>query len=217
MNIPEIPIIIGKNLTFSYQNRLILDSQNFTFYKGEHIGIIGESGTGKSTFLRLLAGLLRPSCGELTVDGESEGENITRKITFVMQESRIMPLSIKDNILLGKEISEDRLNEILRQARLYDWICSLENGPDTYLGDRANELSGGQAQRIAIARAMVKDCNIVLLDEPTSSLDKKTSEEVMESLNALTKGKTVIHVTHHPDLLKDYDRIIQIREGRLYE
>ena len=217
MNIPEIPIIIGKNLTFSYQNRLILDSQNFTFYKGAHVDIIGESGTGKSTFLRLLAGLLRPSGGELTVDGESEGENITRKITFVMQESRIMPLSIKDNILLGKEISEDRLNEILRQARLYDWIGSLENGSDTYLGDRANELSGGQAQRIAIARAMVKDCNIVLLDEPTSSLDKKTSEEVMESLNALTKGKTVIHVTHHPDLLKDYDRIIQIREGRLYE
>ena len=96
-------------------------------------------------------------------------------------------------------------------------IKSKEEKYDYMLEQRGVNLSGGQKQRIAIARAMVKDCSIVLLDEPTSSLDKKTSEEVMESLNALTKGKTVIHVTHHPDLLKDYDRIIQIREGRLYE
>lgn len=215
MNSKEI--IIGKNITFSYNNKIILDNQSFTFHKGEHIGIIGESGSGKSTFLKLISGLLNPESGELVVDGENEPVNITKKISMVMQDACIMPLTIRENILLGKTVDEEKFDQIIRASKLSDWISTLENGIDTYLGDRANELSGGQAQRIAIARAMVKDSNIILLDEPTSSLDKETSEEVLESLDNLTKDKTVIHVTHQPNLLKGYNRIIQIKEGNLYE
>lgn len=210
-------IIYAENLTFSYKGKKIIDNQNFEFYEGERIGIVGESGSGKSTFLRLLAGLLSPDEGVINVSGETKSDEMMKKISMVMQDAMIMPLTIRENITLGKEISDEKLNEILKAIKLDAWVSSLEKGVDTYLGDRANELSGGQAQRISIARAMLKDSDIILLDEPTSSLDRETSKEVLESLDVLTKGKTVVHVTHQTDLLNGYDRIIRINEGRLYE
>ena len=195
-------IIIGQNITFSYKDRIILDNQSFSFKKGEHIGIIGESGSGKSTFLKLLAGLLTPSSGTLEVDSESDPAKIMKKISMVMQDAMIMPLTIRENIALGKEIKKERMDEIIKATRLDLWTDSLPEGIDTYLGERADELSGGQAQRIAIARAIAKDADIILLDEPTSSLDKDTIKDVMEALETLTDEKTVIHVTHQTELLK---------------
>ena len=211
------PIIFGENLSFSYKEKEILKDLNFAFKKGERVGIVGESGSGKSTFLRLLAGLLSPTEGVVSVAGETKAEGIIKKISMVMQEAMLMPLTIKENITLGKDVPEERINEVIKAAKLDGWIDSLEEGMDTYLGDRANEISGGQAQRIAIARAMLKDADIILLDEPTSSLDKETTTEVLEALDRLMEGKTVVHVTHHPDLLKGYDRIITVKEGRFYE
>lgn len=210
-------IIIGQNITFSYKDRIILDNQSFSFKKGEHIGIIGESGSGKSTFLKLLAGLLTPSSGTLSVDSESDPAKIMKKISMVMQDAMIMPLTIRENIALGKEIKKERMDEIIKATRLDLWTDSLPEGIDTYLGERADELSGGQAQRIAIARAIAKDADIILLDEPTSSLDKDTIKDVMEALETLTDGKTVIHVTHQTELLKGYHRILKIGGGRIYE
>ncbi len=211
------PIIFGENLSFSYKEKEILKDLNFAFKKGERVGIVGESGSGKSTFLRLLAGLLSPTEGVVSVAGETKAEGIIKKISMVMQEAMLMPLTIKENITLGKDVPEERINEVIKAAKLDGWIDSLEEGIDTYLGDRANEISGGQAQRIAIARAMLKDADIILLDEPTSSLDKETTTEVLEALDRLMEGKTVVHVTHHPDLLKGYDRIITVKEGHFYE
>lgn len=211
------PIIFGENLSFSYKEKEILKDLNFAFKKGERVGIVGESGSGKSTFLRLLAGLLSPTEGVVSVAGETKAEGIIKKISMVMQEAMLMPLTIKENITLGKDVPGERIEEVIKAAKLDGWIDSLEEGIDTYLGDRANEISGGQAQRIAIARAMLKDADIILLDEPTSSLDKETTTEVLEALDRLMEGKTVVHVTHHPDLLKGYDRIITVKEGRFYE
>ena len=211
------PIIFGENLSFSYKEKEILKDLNFAFKKGERVGIVGESGSGKSTFLRLLAGLLSPTEGVVSVAVETKAEGIIKKISMVMQEAMLMPLTIKENITLGKDVPEERINEVIKAAKLDGWIDSLEEGIDTYLGDRANEISGGQAQRIAIARAMLKDADIILLDEPTSSLDKETTTEVLEALDRLMEGKTVVHVTHHPDLLKGYDRIITVKEGHFYE
>lgn len=211
------PIIFGENLSFSYKEKEILKDLNFAFKKGERVGIVGESGSGKSTFLRLLAGLLSPTEGVVSVAGETKAEGIIKKISMVMQEAMLMPLTIKENITLGKDVPKERINEVIKAAKLDGWIDSLEEGIDTYLGDRANEISGGQAQRIAIARAMLKDADIILLDEPTSSLDKETTTEVLEALDRLMEGKTVVHVTHHLDLLKGYDRIITVKEGHFYE
>ena len=210
-------VIYGENLSFSYKEKEIIKDLNFAIKKGERVGIVGESGSGKSTFLRLLAGLLSPTGGVVSVAGETGAEGIIKKISMVMQDAMLMPLTIKENITLGKEVAASRVEEVIKATKLDKWIDSLECGIDTYLGDRANEVSGGQAQRIAIARAMLKDADIILLDEPTSSLDKETTTEVLEALDRLMEGKTVVHVTHHPDLLKGYDRIITVKEGRFYE
>lgn len=208
-------VLEGHNISFGYRDKTILDNLNFSFEKGEHIGIIGESGCGKSTFLKILAGLLTPNSGELWVNKETETLKIRKQISMVMQDAMIMPLTVKENITLGHEISDERLNEILKATKLDEWLLTLHDGVNTYLGKKANELSGGQAQRIAIARAMAKNSDIILLDEPTSALDKTTGALVLEALSNLTKGKTVVQVTHSPDMLKDYDRIIRMENGQL--
>lgn len=205
------------NLTFSYRDKKVLDNLSLSIKKGEHVGIVGESGCGKSTLLKLLAGLYAAEPGKITVAGESLPQNIIKKISMVMQEPMLLPMSIRDNITLGHEVADDKMERILEASRLVSWIETLEKGLDTYLGDNANGLSGGQAQRIAIARAMAKETDIILLDEPTSALDKATGEELMKALESLTEGKTVIHVTHQTDFLKGYDRIIRMEKGRFYE
>lgn len=208
-------IIIAENISFSYGNRRILEDLTFRIEKGEKIGVVGESGCGKSTLLRLLAGLLPNQEGKLTVCGETSPEKIIRKISMVMQEPQLLPLTIYENITLGHELPTSRLEEILEASQLKKWISTLEKGVDTYLGNNANELSGGQAQRIAIARAMAKNADIILLDEPTSSLDSNTGRELMGALSGLTEGKTVIHVTHQPELLRGYNRIFTLEKGHI--
>lgn len=217
MRITKNPVITGEKVRFAYRGKRILDDVDFTVFAGEHVGIVGESGCGKSTLLKLLAGLLTPESGRICVDGEESPEKIRRKISMVMQEAMIMPLSVLENITLGHTISNERLWEILSATKLKAWLETLPEGVDTYLGNRANELSGGQAQRVAIARAMAKNADIILLDEPTSALDRATGEGVMEALSVLTEGKTVIHVTHQPDLLLGYNRILRMENGRIYE
>lgn len=210
-------IIKGEKICFSYRDKMIFDNLDFAFKKGEHIGIIGESGCGKTTFLKIISGILTPDSGTLTVNKATKNEDIRKNISVVMQDSMIMPLTVRENITLGHDISKERLNEIIEVTKLDKWISSLKDGVDTYLGSRADELSGGQAQRIAIARALAKQTDILYLDEPTSALDKATADEVMEDLSALIKDKTVVHITHRTDLLKGYKRILRMEEGKLYE
>ena len=206
-----------RNLTFRYREKTVLDGLSLSVRRGEHVGIVGESGCGKSTFLKLLAGLYTAEPGSVTVDGETLPQNIIKKISMVMQTPMLMPMSIRENITLGHEVSGERMAKILEAAQLSTWVATLENGIDTYLGDHANGLSGGQAQRIAIARAMAKEAEVILLDEPTSSLDRTTGEELMKALERLTEGRTVIHVTHQTDYLKGYDRVIRMENGRFRE
>lgn len=206
-----------RNLTFRYREKTVLDGLSLSVRRGEHVGIVGESGCGKSTFLKLLAGLYTAEPGSVTVDGETLPQNIIKKISMVMQTPMLMPMSIRENITLGHEVSGERMAKILEAAQLSTWVATLENGIDTYLGDHANGLSGGQAQRIAIARAMAKEAEVILLDEPTSSLDRATGEELMKALERLTEGRTVIHVTHQTDYLKGYDRVIRMENGRFRE
>lgn len=213
----EKPVILGNKVKCAYRDRIVLDSVDFAVFRGEHVGIVGESGCGKSTLLKLIAGLLEPQEGSISVAGEQSPELIRRKVSMVMQDAMIMPFTVRENILLGHAVTDERLQRILTAARLEAWLETLPDGVDTYLGNRANELSGGQAQRIAIARAMAKNSDIILLDEPTSALDRATGESVMEALPKLTEGKTVIHVTHQPDLLRGYGRILRMADGKIFE
>ncbi|MCR4648278.1 MAG: ATP-binding cassette domain-containing protein [Lachnospiraceae bacterium] len=205
-----------KNLSFTYENKEVFKNLSLKVKKGEKVGIIGESGCGKSTLLRLMAGLYEPSSGEMIIDGENIPEKIIRKVSVIMQSPMLLPMSIRENITMGHEVSEDKLKKILEDANIKKWIDSLPEGIETYLGDRADELSGGQAQRIAIARAMCKDTEILLLDEPTSALDGENAASVLEALDRFSIGKTVIHVTHRKEHLNGYDRIFNMKDGCLF-
>ena len=208
------------HISFSYDNKRILQDISLTIQKGERIGIVGESGCGKSTFLKILAGLLTPSSGTVNLLGASIASDIRKQVSIVMQTAMLLPMTIYENITLGHGYSEDSVRKVLEQVSLLDWVDSLPDGINTYLGDRADELSGGQAQRLAIARAMCKEAPLLLLDEPTASLDASTAASVMASLDACTESSsrnlTIIHVTHQVEYLKGYDRLLRMEGGKLY-
>ena len=205
-------MIVLKDVSYEYGRQMVFEGLSLTVNAGEKTGVTGESGCGKSTLLKLISGLYRPSSGYITVDGESEPAKINRKVSVVMQTPMLLPMTILENITMGHEYPKERIDSVIEAANLKKWIDSLPDGINTYLGDRSDELSGGQAQRIAIARAMCKDAGILLLDEPTSALDAENAASVLEALKRYSKGKCVIHVTHDPAHLKDYDRIVDIRD-----
>ena len=204
-----------KNVTYTYENHPVFEHISLKVEKGQKVGIVGESGCGKSTLLKLIAGLYAPTEGGVTVAGESVPANITKKVSVVMQSPMLLPLTIRENITMGHEYSSEWIDKVVDAANIRSWIDTLDKGLDTYLGDRADELSGGQAQRIAIARAICKDADILLLDEPTSALDGENATSVLEALNRYAAGKTVIHVTHRPEHLSGYDRIFSMKAGEI--
>ena len=206
-----------KNVSFNYENASIFENLSIFVAEGEKIGIVGESGCGKSTLLKLMAGLYVPSSGEIIVDGIRAPEEIIKKVSVVMQSPMLLPLSILENITMGHEYEDSKIEKIIDSANLKKWIDSLPEGLNTYIGDSADELSGGQAQRIAIARAMFKDSKNLLLDEPTSALDGENAASVLEAINHFTEGQTVVHVTHRKKHLEGYDRIFLMENGQLTE
>lgn len=182
---------------------------------GEHIGIVGDSGCGKSTVLKILAGLYEPDSGTAVIAGERFPEEIRKQVALVMQNNSLFPLSIRDNITCGHSISDEIVWAACKNASLTKWIESLPDGLDTNVGERGNQVSGGQAQRIQIARALCKDASVILLDEPVSALDQDTGQSVLDALGRLTDGRTVIHVTHHQETLDDSYRIYRMEGGKM--
>lgn len=205
-----------QDVSFKYENITVFEDISLNVEKGEKIGIVGESGCGKSTLLKIMAGLYKPTSGKVFVDGEAEPAGIIKKVSIVMQSPMLLPMTILENITMGHEYSKQWINHVCEAANLSKWIESLPEGINTYLGDRSDELSGGQAQRVAIARAMCKDSSVLLLDEPTSALDEDNTASVLEALKLNFADKTVVHVTHRPEHLTGYDRIINMKE-LLYE
>ena len=205
-----------QDVSFKYENITVFEDISLNVEKGEKIGIVGESGCGKSTLLKIMAGLYKPTSGKVFVDGEAEPAGIIKKVSIVMQSPMLLPMTILENITMGHEYSKQWINHVCEAANLSKWIESLPEGIKTYLGDRSDELSGGQAQRVAIARAMCKDSSVLLLDEPTSALDEDNTASVLEALKLNFADKTVVHVTHRPEHLTGYDRIINMKE-LLYE
>lgn len=204
-----------QNISFTYGEQQVLHNITLNIERGQKIGIIGESGCGKSTLLKILAGLYVPTSGIIEVCGKTDPKEISKCVSVVMQTPMLLPLSIYENITLGHDYPADRIDQVCKMANIKNWIDSLPEGINTYLGNSADELSGGQAQRIAIARAMCKNADILLLDEPTSALDKDTTASVLESIKEFSKDKTVIHVTHQAVHLDGYDHIYKIVSGFL--
>lgn len=204
------------NVSFAYEETIVLKNLSLKVKPGEHIGIVGDSGSGKSTFLKLISGLYEPTDGKLMIVGESQPEKIRRQVAMVMQHNSLFPLSIRKNITCGHNILEREIWAACENASLSEWIESLPQGLETYVGERGGQVSGGQAQRIQIARALCKNAPVILLDEPVSALDKDTGHAVLKTLNKLMENKTVIHVTHHPETLDDSYRILCLEGGMLF-
>ena len=207
-----------ENLSFAYGEKQVLDNVSLTVQGGENVGIIGASGGGKSTLLKLISGLYDVQRGSIVIGGFSEGSmERCRRVAMVMQSPMLFPASIRDNITCGHDIDEALIRGACEIAQLAEWVSTLPDGLDTPVGERGSQISGGQAQRIAIARSIAKNAPVVLLDEPTSALDRDTAAAMMAALANLAKNKTVLHVSHQADMLAGCDRIYRLVEGRLYD
>ena len=209
---------------FKYTNKqsLILDDLSLSIQKGSRVGIVGGTGSGKSTAVDLIMGLIMPSKGGMLVDGVPINKNNIRawqrNISHVPQFIFLSDSSIAENIAFGitsEVIDMNRVKLAASKAKLNDLIDTLPEGYDTYVGERGIKLSGGQRQRIGIARALYKDTTVLILDEATSSLDNMTEKYVMESVNELSQDLTIIIIAHRLSTVKNCDVIFEIDKGRV--
>ncbi len=216
------------NITFNYSEKSlpILKNLNLTIYKGEKIGIIGETGSGKSTLVDLIMGLVEPTKGKMVIDDlnlfNDSASNLIKSwqdsLMHVPQNVFLTDASILENIALGvnrKYIDHQRVLEVAKQAQLTDFIKKIPDGFDTLVGERGIRLSGGQKQRIAIARALYKGAKTIILDEATSALDNKTEELIVKNLNHLSSEVTIIIIAHRLNTLKFCDKVFELRDGNL--
>ena len=200
--------------------KFVLKDLYLKIIEGSTIGIIGESGSGKSTLIDILTGLIKPNMGSFSVDSKKLDNNsgyLNLKVGYVPQTIFLLDDSLKNNIAFGIEeskINVERINEVLKDSQITNFVNSLEDGIETNVGERGMKLSGGQRQRIGIARALYFNPELLVLDEGTSSLDSKTEYDIMESINYLKGKKTIILVAHRYSTLKECDVIYKLENGK---
>jgi len=195
---------------------------NLKIKAGEKIGLVGESGAGKSTITKLLLRFMDINAGEILIDGQNISkitqDNLREKISFVPQESVLFHRTLKENIQYGNlKSTQKEIEKAAQNAYALKFIKATENGWNTYVGERGIKLSGGEKQRIAMARAMLKKAPILILDEATSALDSKTENVIQKALGNLMKGKTTLVVAHRLSTLKKMDRILVLHRGKIIE
>tara|TARA_B100000029_G_C17537862_1_gene945551 strand:+ start:6 stop:1676 length:1671 start_codon:yes stop_codon:yes gene_type:complete len=212
-----------KNLSFTYPSRkdFSLSKITMSIKKGNSVGIIGETGSGKSTLINLLTGLLKPSDGKIEVDNTDINQNLNdwhNKIGYVPQSVYLTDDSIKKNIAFGlkeENIDNSLVEKAINKANLKDFLNNLNDGLETTVGEKGIKLSGGQQQRIGIARALYRDPEILILDEATSSLDQITEKKIMDSVQFLKGNKTLIIITHRLSTVQNCDKIFMIDKGKI--
>lgn len=212
----------GVNFQYAASSQPVLKDLNLTINKGEFIGIVGDTGSGKSTLLNIILGLLPPTTGQALVDGQYplNSREWHQKIGYVPQSTYIVEGTIEDNIAFGRngaEIDAARLQKVIEQAQLSDLIRRLDNGTKTHVGEFGSAISGGEQQRIAIARALYKQPEILILDEATSALDRDTESRLVEMTNAIGQDITIIMIAHRLESLRYCRRIIRVEGGSLIE
>jgi len=216
--------VVFDNVTYVYKNNnsKVLDNFLLTIPAGQKVAIVGSSGAGKTTFVRLLMRLFNLTGGKITIDGvdisEISQENLREQISFVPQDPVLFHRTLMENIRYGKRDATDE--EVLMAAHLAhcdDFIEQLPLKYETYVGERGVKLSGGERQRVAIARAILKNAPILILDEATSSLDSHSESLIQDALIRLIKGKTTIVIAHRLSTIRQMDRIIVIEKGKIIE
>lgn len=215
--------IIINNLSFAYPaHRPIFTDINMHIPKGKMVGIVGESGVGKSTLIDMIMGFHKPAAGQITFDGislqEFEINSYRRRIGYVPQDSVLFNMTIRDNLRWANEsANEDKIQQACQQANAEEFIKKFPHGYDTIVGDRGIRLSGGQIQRIALARAILRKPELLILDEATSALDTHSERLIQEALENITKETTVIVVAHRLSTIINANYIYMLKDGCVRE
>ena len=214
-------IISINNLDFNYQknsNIKSITNINFEIKKGDFIGIIGKSGSGKSTLINLILGLLKQNNGK--VDFNSDYQNLNDLVSYVPQDIYLLDDTIKRNIAFGEEdneIDDKKVEEVIISSGLSELIQKNKKGLELILGERGIRLSGGEKQRVGIARALYRKPKILILDEATSSLDTSTEKDIINSINYLKNKLTIIIVTHRLNTIKNCEKVFLIKDGKIID
>mgnify|MGYP002679617774 CR=1 FL=1 len=219
---PENGDIRFEHVTFGYGKNTVLDDVNAEFKKGSMTAIVGPSGSGKSTMLRLAARFYDPQGGAVYFGGTDEKtvdpEKLMSRISVVFQDVYLFQDTIENNIRYGREnASKEDIIAAAKLARCHDFIMKLPKGYDTMIGEGGSTLSGGEKQRISIARAILKDAPVLLLDEATSSLDPENERDVQQAIEELVKGRTVIMIAHKLKTIAGADKILLLDRGKITE
>lgn len=207
--------IVLNQVSCSYgDGQSVLEQFSLTVNPGERVAVVGPSGSGKSTLIELLL-RFRPYQGTITIGGvelrESTSDELARMVAAVPQQPHLFNSTIRENILLGREISDEQLHAALSDSGLAEWVATLPQGLDTPVGETGSAVSGGEARRIALARALVSNAPVMLLDEPTEGLDGATEQSVVERLKVRLQGTTLLVVTHRPACLQLAERVVMIK------
>jgi ATP-binding cassette subfamily B protein len=223
-------LIEFENISFNYRSIKanteefttgLFKNFNLTIQAGEKVALVGHSGSGKTSLTKLIFRFIDPQSGQIKIDGipsqDYTLESLRTQIALVPQQPELFHRSIKDNIVLGKDISLETLREAAQQAQALDFIEKLPEGFDTLVGERGIKLSGGEKQRIAIARALLQRTPIVVLDEATSALDSLTEQQIQTAIFELIHNKTAIVIAHRLSTILRMDRIIVLSKGEIIE
>jgi len=219
---PECHDIELNNVTFGYQDKAVLREVSLRLQADSFTALVGPSGSGKSTVLRLIARFYDPDQGTVTLGGEDirrmNPEELLRKVSMVFQDVYLFQDTIANNIRFGKsDASQHEIEEAARLACCHDFIAKLPQGYDTLVGEGGSTLSGGEKQRISIARAILKNAPIVLLDEATASLDPENEAEIQKAIDQLVRGRTVIAIAHRLKTVKAASQIVVLENGQIKE
>ena len=211
-----------EHVSFAYQDKKVLQDVSIAFPRNTLTALVGPTGSGKSTVMKLCARFYDPQQGRVLFDGvpmkDIEPESLMSRISMVFQDVYLFQDTIRDNIRFGKPGATDEgIIAAAEKACCHDFIMRLPQGYDTMVGEGGCTLSGGEKQRISIARAILKDAPIILLDEATASLDPENEVEVQKAIDTLIKGRTVIVIAHKLKTIMNADRIVVLEDGRVKE
>ena len=211
-----------KDVSFAYSKDNVLNNISFTINKGERIGFVGSSGSGKSTIFKLLTKLYSLNEGKILIDGEDinniSNKTLRKNISLISQNPYIFNFSILDNLKIGNlDASNDEVIESCKKADIYDVIMDLDDKFNTFVGEGGVMLSGGEKQRLAIARTLLTKSNIILFDEATSALDNVTQDKVQKAIYGLDKDKTILIIAHRLSTINKCDRIVVVDDGNIVD
>ncbi len=211
------------HVNFGYENNQpIFNDFNLSIAAGEHIGIVGMTGGGKTTLCELLLGMYDLNGGKISINGRDiktvKTDSLRREVGMIQQDTFLFSASVKENIAYGREDATDaEIMEAARLAEAHEFISALPNGYDTFIGERGVKLSGGQKQRIAIARMFLRNPKILILDEATSSLDNETERQIQKAMQKLSENRTTITVAHRLATVRNSNRILVLEHGNITE